>query len=372
MAIELLKKLISTPSVSRDEAATATIIEGWLSERGIKTHRYGNNILAYSLGFDPAKSEIPKSELSEHKTSICESSGRKTLLLNSHHDTVRPVASYTRDPFEPTLEGDKLYGLGSNDAGASVVGLMSAFVEWHDKPLNINLLLAITCEEEVMGEGGIRSLTEQLSCVDMALVGEPTKLDAAIGERGLVVLDCVARGVSGHAARDEGENALQKAVDDIVKLRDFKFDKRSDLLGDIKLSTTMISAGTQHNVVPDECRFVVDIRTTDAYTNPEVVGILQSAMCSTITPRSTRITASALDAKHPMLRAAMDLGSKPYVSPTTSDMALMSYPSLKLGIGDSARSHTADEYICISELTQGIEYYKKYIEKLSSYYETME
>ncbi len=352
MPIDLLKELISTPSTSRSEAATATIIERWLSQRGVTPHRYGNNVLAYSKGFDPER--------------------RRTLLLNSHHDTVRPAASYTRDPFSPTVEGDRLYGLGSNDAGASVVGLMSAFVEFWQKPLNINLLLAITCEEEVMGEGGIRSLAEQLECVDMALVGEPTQLDAAIGERGLVVLDCVARGVSGHAARNEGVNALQKAVDDIVMLRGFEFEKRSDLLGDIKLSTTMISAGTQHNVVPDECRFVVDIRTTDVYTNQQVVDILQGAMSSHITPRSTRITASALPEEHPMLRAAVSLGSRPYVSPTTSDMALMSYPSLKLGVGDSARSHTADEYVLLSEVVEGEKFYKKYIEKLSSYYETME
>ncbi len=343
MAVELLKKLISTPSISRDEAATATIIESWLTQRGIETHRYGNNILAYSQGFDPNL--------------------RRTLLLNSHHDTVRPAASYTRDPYSPTVEGDRLYGLGSNDAGASVVGLISAFVEWWDKPLNINLLLAITCEEEVMGEGGIRSLTEQLKCVDMALVGEPTQLQAAIGERGLVVLDCVAHGISGHAARDEGENALQKAVDDILKLREFKFEKCSELLGDIRLSTTMIEAGTQHNVVPDRCKFVVDIRTTDIYTNQEVVDILRGALSSELTPRSTRITASALSSDHPMLRAALDMGSRSYVSPTTSDMALMSYPSLKLGVGDSARSHTADEYVLLSEVERGVEYYKKYIEK---------
>ncbi len=352
MPIELLKELISTPSISRDEAHTAALIEGWLSQRGVVPHRYGNNILAYSDGFAPDK--------------------RPTLLLNSHHDTVRPAASYTRDPFAPTIEDGVLYGLGSNDAGASVVGLMNAFVELRQRPLNINLLLAITCEEEVMGEGGIRSLGEQLKCVDMALVGEPTQLDAAIGERGLVVLDCVAHGVSGHAARDEGENALQKAVDDIVKLRSFEFEKCSELLGDIKLSTTMISAGTQHNVVPDSCSFVVDIRTTDVYTNQEVVDILQGEMTSQIKPRSTRITASALDKDHPMLLSAIEMGSKPYVSPTTSDMALMSWPSLKLGIGDSARSHTADEYVKIAELEEGIEYYKKYIEKLSGYYETME
>ncbi len=352
MAVELLKELISTPSISRDEAATATIIEGWLAQRGITTHRYGNNVLAYSAGFDPAV--------------------RKTLLLNSHHDTVRPAASYTRDPFTPSIEGDRLYGLGSNDAGASVVGLMSAFAQWWDKPLSINLLLAITCEEEVMGEGGIRSLTQQLECVDMALVGEPTGLNAAIGERGLVVLDCKAHGVSGHAAREEGENALQKAVDDIIKLREFKFKKCSNLLGDIKLSTTMISSGTQHNVVPESCKFVVDIRTTDAYTNEEVVEILRKELTSDITPRSTRIRASALDNSHPMLLTAKELGAIPYISPTTSDMALMSYPSLKLGIGDSSRSHTADEYILLSEVEAGVEFYKNYIEKLSKKYETLE
>ncbi len=350
--LELLRELISTPSISRDEDNTATIIERWLLQCGIKTYRHGNNILAYSKGFD--------------------SSRRKTLLMNSHHDTVRPAASYTRDPFAADIVGDKLYGLGSNDAGASVVCLMNAFAKLWNKPLNINLLLAITCEEEVMGEGGIRSLSEELKCVDMALVGEPTQLQAAIGERGLVVLDCVAKGVSGHAARDEGENALQKAVDDIIKLRNFEFEKRSKLLGDIRLSTTMIEAGTQHNVVPDTCKFVVDIRTTDAYTNQEVVDILRGALSSQLTPRSTRITASALDQKHPMLRAAVELGSEPYVSPTTSDMALMSYPSLKLGVGDSARSHTADEYVLVSEVEKGLEYYIKYIEKLSSYYETME
>ncbi len=346
MPIELLKRLIETPSISREEAATAAIISGWLSQRGVTPHRHGNNVLAYSVGFDPT--------------------ARPTLLLNSHHDTVRPAASYTRDPFSATVDGDRLYGLGSNDAGASVVGLLDAFVEWHDKPLNINLLLAITCEEEVMGEGGIRSLSEELKCVDFALVGEPTQLQAAIGERGLVVLDCVASGVSGHAAREEGENALQKAVDDIVKLREFEFERRSELLGDIKLSTTMISAGTQHNVVPDKCSFVVDVRTTDAYTNQEVVDILRAELGSEVTPRSTRITASALDQNHPLLVTAKELGSTPYVSPTTSDMALMSYPSLKLGIGDSARSHTADEYVLLSELTEGVEYYKRFIERLST------
>ncbi|MFI3319649.1 MAG: M20 family metallo-hydrolase [Rikenellaceae bacterium] len=352
MPLNLLKELISTPSTSRAEDATASIIESWLQSRGVETTRYDNNILAYSDGFDPAK--------------------RPTLLMNSHHDTVKPSASYTRDPFAPTVEGDTLYGLGSNDAGSSVVGLMNAFVHHRSTPLNINLLLAITAEEEVMGEGGIRSLTEQLKCVDMALVGEPTGMNAAIGERGLVVLDCVAHGRSGHAARDEGENALYKAVDDIAKLRSYQFEKKSSLLGDIRMTTTMIECGTQHNVVPDKCKYVVDIRTTDAYTNEETVEILRGVVEAEIAPRSTRIKASALSEEHPLLRAAVELGAEPYVSPTTSDMALMSYPSLKMGIGESSRSHTADEFVLVSELERGVELYKEYIQKLSSYYETLE
>ncbi len=351
MAIELLKKLISTPSHSREESATATIIEAWLTGHGIETKRLGNNIIARSIGF---------------------SADRPTLLLNSHHDTVRPSSSYTRDPYSPDIEEDKLYGLGSNDAGASVVGLMNTFVEYYRKPLPFNLLLAIVAEEEVMGEGGIRSLYDELGAVDFAIVGEPTGLNAAIGERGLVVLDCVAEGRSGHAARAEGENALYKAIRDITKLQSYTFEKESELLGAIKLTTTMIECGTQHNVVPDKCKFVVDCRTTDAYTNQEMVDILASEMESQIKPRSTRITASALSTDHPLLKAAVALGAMPYVSPTSSDMALMSWPCLKIGIGESARSHTADEFVCISEVERGIEFYKNIIEKLAQIYETVE
>ncbi|MFI3289338.1 MAG: M20 family metallo-hydrolase [Rikenellaceae bacterium] len=351
MAIELLKKLISTPSHSREESETATIIEEWLQVRGIETKRLGNNILARSVGF---------------------SSDKPTLLLNSHHDTVRPVASYTRDPYSPDIEGDILYGLGSNDAGASVVGLMSTFVEMYRKELPFNLLLAIVAEEEVMGEGGIRSLYEELGEIDFAIVGEPTGLDAAIGERGLVVLDCVAEGRSGHAARNEGENALYKAIRDISKLQGYRFEKESELLGAIKLTTTMIECGTQHNVIPDKCKFVVDCRTTDAYTNQEMVDILAGEMESKIKPRSTRISASALATNHPLLEAAVALGAKPYVSPTSSDMALMPWSCLKIGIGESSRSHTADEFVRISEVERGVEFYKNYIEKLAQIYETVE
>ncbi len=345
--IELLRRLITTPSQSRNEGDTATLIEEWLVEnaQGAEIKRLGNNILAYSEGFDP--------EL------------RPTLLLCSHHDTVRPAASYSRDPFSADIEDGRLYGLGSNDAGASVVGLMATFTHYRSAELPFNLLLAIVAEEEVMGEGGFRSLTEEVKCVDMAVVGEPTLMNAAIGERGLVVLDCVARGRSGHAARNEGENALYKAVRDIERLQSFKFERCSELLGDIRLTTTMIECGTQHNVVPDTCRFVVDCRTTDAYSNQEMVDIVAAALESEVTPRSTRIGASALDKEHPLLRAAKSLGAESYVSPTTSDMALMPWPTLKMGIGDSSRSHTADEYVEVEEVVEGVEFYKEFIKKLA-------
>ncbi len=354
MALELLKRLISTPSHSREEGATAEIIAGWLSERGVEPRRVGNNVLAYSKGFDVE--------------------ARPTLLLNSHHDTVRPVASYTRDPYSADVEGERLYGLGSNDAGGSVVALMSAFVAHYTTSdrLPFNILLAITAEEEVMGEGGIRSLAEELRCVDMAIVGEPTGLNAAVGERGLVVLDCVAEGRSGHAARDEGENALYKAVRDIERLREYHFERESSLLGAIRLTTTMIECGTQHNVVPDKCHFVVDCRTTDAYTNQEMVDLLAADLESKITPRSTRIGASAIAESHPLVVAAKELGAESYISPTTSDMALMSWASLKIGVGDSARSHSADEWVGVAEVEAGVEFYKCYIEKLAKIYETVE
>ncbi len=352
MAIELLKRLIETPSTSRDEGATATIIYEWLGERGAEPQRFGNNVLAYSEGFD--------------------AEARPTLLLNSHHDTVRPAASYTRDPYSADVEDGRLYGLGSNDAGGSVVALMSAFMARRAARLPFNILLAITAEEEVMGEGGIRMLTEQLRCVDFAVVGEPTGLNAAVGERGLVVLDCVAEGKSGHAARDEGENALYKAVRDITKLQSFRFDKVSELLGDIRLTTTMIECGTQHNVVPDRCKFVVDCRTTDAYTNQEMVDILAAELESIITPRSTRIGASALESDHPLLLAAEALGAVAYVSPTTSDMALMPWRTLKIGVGESSRSHSADEFVMVEEVERGVKFYGEYIDKLAQYYEVME
>ena len=346
-AVELLRRLIATPSTSRDESRTADLLFAFLEERGAAPERLHNNVFARSADFDPA---------------------RPTLLLNSHHDTVRPAASYTRDPFTPTVEGDRLYGLGSNDAGASVVSLARTFLTFREQPLPFNLLLALSAEEECMGENGIRALLPALGKVDMALVGEPTGMQAATGERGLVVLDCTAHGRSGHAARGEGVNALYIALDDIARLRSFRFGRESELLGPIGIAVTQIEAGTQHNVVPDTCRFVVDVRTTDAYSNEETVGILRAALRSDAVPRSTRIRAAAVGGEHPLVKAAVAAGRETYVSPTTSDRTLMPFPALKMGPGQSSRSHTADEFVLLEEIAEGIAVYEKYIGKLAQEY----
>ena len=346
-AVELLKQLIATPSRSRDEARTADLLHAFLAQRGAAPERLANNVWARAEGFDPA---------------------RPTLLLNSHHDTVRPAASYTRDPYAPTVEDGKLYGLGSNDAGASVVCLLETFLTFRTRPLPFNLVLGISAEEECMGENGIRALLPALGKVDMALVGEPTGMQAATGERGLVVLDCTAHGRSGHAARGEGVNALYIALDDIARLRSFRFGRESELLGPIGIAVTQIEAGTQHNVVPDTCRFVVDVRTTDAYSNEETVGILRAALRSDAVPRSTRIRAAAVGGEHPLVKAAVAAGRETYVSPTTSDRTLMPFPALKMGPGQSSRSHTADEFVLLEEIAEGIAVYEKYIGKLAQEY----
>lgn len=343
-AVDLLQALIRTPSASRDEARTAQLLFDFLSERGAAPERLFNNVWARAEGYDPA---------------------RPTLLLNSHHDTVRPAASYTRDPFAPAIEGDRIYGLGSNDAGASVVSLAETFLTFRTRKLPFNLVLALSAEEECMGEHGMRALIPALGRVDMALVGEPTGMQAAVGERGLVVLDCTARGRSGHAARGEGINALYIALDDIARLRTFRFERQSQLLGPVGIAVTQIEAGTQHNVVPDTCRFVVDVRTTDAYTNEQVVEILRRALQSEVVPRSTRIRAAAVADDHPLVRAARAVGRRTFVSPTTSDRTLMPFPSLKMGPGESARSHAADEYVLRSEIDAAIGLYEQYIEQLA-------
>ena len=349
--ISLLQKLISTPSFSREEAATAEIWEKWLKENGAgEVKRHHNNVYVLSNNFDPNK---------------------PILMMNSHHDTVKPASSYTRNPFSPNIEGDKLYGLGSNDAGASGVALAMAFLALKDNQnLPVNLLLAITAAEEVMGEFGMRAFLPHLAengfTPDMVIVGEPTGMQAAIAERGLLVLDCVTKGKAGHAARNEGINALYRAIEDIDRLRNFKTEKISSVLGPIKVSVTMINCGTQHNVVPDSCSYVADIRTTDAYSNEETVELLrQSVKWSELNPRSTRVHASVIDNDHPLVRAAAALGKETFVSPTTSDMALMhGIPSLKMGPGQSSRSHSADEYVCLSEISDAIDTYIKLITTL--------
>lgn len=348
-AIGLLSKMISTPSLSRQEDGTATLIHDYLTANGASPRRFRNNVYALSENFDPS---------------------RPTLLLNSHHDTVKPAASYTRDPYSPAIEDGRLYGLGSNDAGASVVSLIQTFLDMRSMPLPFNLLLAITAEEEVGGENGMRAflphIEEEGIRIDCAIVGEPTGMQAAVAERGLVVLDCLTPGVTGHAARGEGVNAIYRAMTDINALRDFCFPTESAILGPISINITQINAGWQHNAIPDECKWVVDIRTTDAYTNEQTVCLLREAVrYSTLTPRSTRVRASVIPDSHPLVRSAVRLGCKPFVSPTTSDMSLMyDFPSLKIGPGESSRSHSADEFILLSEIETAIPLYRSLIESL--------
>lgn len=347
-ALRLLDRLIATPSLSRDESVTADIIENELRGCGIAPRRLMNNVWA-----------------------VCEnySADKPTLLLNSHHDTVRPSQSYTLDPFSPLHRDGRIYGLGSNDAGGSLVSLVECFKLLRNRPLSVNLVLALTAEEEVSGANGIESLLKHFDetglKIDMAIVGEPTGMKAAIAERGLVVLDCCARGVSGHAARDEGDNAIIRALDDIALLRSFRFERTSPTLGDVKMTVTQINAGTQHNVIPDRCDFVVDIRTTDAYSNREMVDIINSALQSDVKARSTRLQASAISCEHPLVKAATLLGIETFVSPTLSDRALMhGIPALKIGPGESSRSHSADEYILECEIDRAIDIYQQIITSL--------
>lgn len=335
-AIHLLRQLIATPSFSREEDKTAQLIFDFLSARGVAPQRLQNNVWARNLHFDPEK---------------------PTLLLNSHHDTVKPTAAYTLDPFTPIEKDGKLYGLGSNDAGASVVALIEAFCHYYEQKMNGNLLLAITAEEEVTGDKGIALLLEQLPPVDCAIVGEPTQMKAAVAERGLMVLDCTAHGTPGHAARNEGDNALYHAMDDIHWFRRFRFPKVSPLMGEVRMNVTQINAGTQHNVVPGECRFVVDVRPTDVYANTEIIDIIREHVQCEVAPRSTKHRASATDENHPLVQTAKALNIPLFVSPTTSDRIRMHFPAIKMGVGDSARSHGADEFVYIREIEEGIAQY---------------
>ncbi len=344
-ALDLLKTLISTPSLSTEEDKTAELIFDHMQQLGLKPKRYKNNVWAQTEGFDKAK---------------------PTLLLNSHHDTVSPSPDYTRNPFEPTVEDGKLYGLGSNDAGASVVSLTHAFAILSKEQLPFNMVLAITAEEERVSTNGIAALWNELPKIDFAIVGEPTKMQAAVAERGLMVLDCIAKGVSGHAARSEGDNAIHHAMDDMQWFRAFCFPKKSALMGDVKMTVTQVQAGTQHNVIPSECRFVVDVRPTDCYRNEEILQVIQEHVGCEVTARSTHLRASSIAESHPLVKTAQQLNIACYVSPTSSDITRIPVPSLKMGPGDSARSHTADEYVYIDEIKQGIDGYVRFLKTLNT------
>ena len=336
-AVSLLQRLIATPSVSRDEAAAADIIFQYLCERGAQPQRLGNNVWALSPNFDAS---LP------------------TILLNAHIDTVKPVSGWQRDPFTPTLEDDRLYGLGANDCGGGLVSLLTTFLTL---PLSGGvgggLIFLASAEEEVSGGSGIESVRERLPKIDFAIVGEPTGMQPAIAEKGLMVVDAVAQGRAGHAARNEGVNAIDIAIDDIRRLKDIEW-KSSPLLGSVKTTVTIINAGTQHNVIPDTCQFTIDVRSNECYTNEEIFGILQQKLRSKLKARSFRLSSSSIPLEHPFVQRCIAMGMKPFGSPTLSDQALMPWPSLKLGPGDSARSHTADEYICLSEIEQAIQLYQ--------------
>ncbi|WP_375417004.1 M20 family metallo-hydrolase [uncultured Hymenobacter sp.] len=342
-AVELLTQLIQTPSFSREEADTATLIEAFLAVRGVGTQRRQNNVWAVAPHFDAQK---------------------PTLLLNSHHDTVKPGAGWTYPPFAVTREGDKLIGLGSNDAGAAAVSLLATFLYFQNKPRAFNLICAITAEEEISGANGIRSILSALGKIDLGIVGEPTGMQLAIAEKGLLVLDATAHGRTGHAARDEGENALYKALDDIQWLRQYQFPQVSPLLGPVKMTVTQITAGQQHNVVPDRCQFVIDVRTNELYQNQAIVDLIQANIKSEIVPRSTYLNSSSISENHPLVRKGVGMGKRIYGSPTLSDQAVMPFETLKMGPGESARSHTPDEYILVSEIRAGI---RDYVELLSNF-----
>lgn len=353
-AVELLKKLIATPSVSRDETAVADVLEAYMAEKGLNPQRHGNNVWCQPTRWaDSTHAEEAK----------------PTILLNAHLDTVKPVAGWQHDPFTPTLEGDKLYGLGSNDCGGGLVSLLQAYIGLIGlkgkptspiQPINpINLIFLASCEEEVSGKNGIESVLPLLPKIDFAIVGEPTGMQPAIAEKGLMVIDATAHGKAGHAARNEGDNAIYHAMKDIQWLSEWQFPKQTDLLGPVKNTVTIVNAGTQHNVIPDTCTFTIDVRSNECYTNEEIFAFFQKHLTSELKARSFRLSSSSIPMEHPFVQACVKEGLTPFGSPTLSDQALMRFPSLKLGPGESSRSHTADEYIKISEIDDAISLYKK-------------
>lgn len=334
--VQLLKQLIATPSFSKEETGTANLIASFLEKRQVPFERSGNNIWAKNR---------------------YQNNG-PTILLNSHHDTVRPAAGWQRDPFQPIAEDGKLYGLGSNDAGASLVSLLAVFLHFYEMDnLPFNLIFLASAEEEISGQNGVASVLPKLGNIAFGVVGEPTQMQMAVAEKGLMVVDAEAKGKAGHAARNEGVNAIYIALTDISFLKNFAFEKTSNLLGPVKMSITQITAGTQHNVVPDSCQFVIDIRTNELYSNEEVFSVLQEKTASHLTARSFRLNSSRIGLDHPLVKSGEKIGLSHYGSPTLSDQALMNFPTLKIGPGDSARSHTADEFIYLEEIENGMAIY---------------
>lgn len=338
-----MQTLIELPSVSRDEQRAADALEAFMSDCGLNPHREANNVWAVCADYDAS---------------------RPTLLLNAHIDTVAPAAGWQREPFKATLEGDRLYGLGANDCGGGLVTLLCVYIRIVESERLYNIVYAASAEEEVSGRNGFSRMLPLLPPVDVAIVGEPTGMQPAIAERGLMVLDVTAHGRAGHAAREEGVNAIYKALKDIEWFRTYRFPKVSPLLGPVKMSVTVIHAGQAHNVVPDTCNMTVDVRVNECYKNQEVLDVIKQNVESDVEARSTRLSSSAIPENHPLVRRAKALGLKPYGSPTLSDQALMPWPSMKLGPGDSARSHTADEFITLTEIRDAVGLYLKLLDGL--------
>ncbi len=348
-AVELLKRLIATPSVSRDEKAAADVLEAYMKEKGLNPQRHGNNVWCLSAHALDDGGQAEKKPI---------------ILLNAHIDTVKPVAGWQHDPFSPTQEGDTLYGLGSNDCGGGLMALLQVFMLLKDCLQSYHLIYLASCEEEVSGKNGIESVLPLLPKIDFAIVGEPTGMQPAIAEKGLMVIDATAHGKAGHAARNEGDNAIYHAMKDILWLSQWQFPKQTELLGPVKNTVTIVNAGTQHNVIPDQCTFTIDVRSNECYTNEEIFAFFQKHLTSELKARSFRLSSSRIDESHPFVQACIKEGLKPFGSPTLSDQALMRFPSLKLGPGESSRSHTADEYIKISEIDNAISLYVKLLSSL--------
>ncbi|MCM1346339.1 MAG: M20 family metallo-hydrolase [Bacteroides sp.] len=345
-ATALLKRLIETPSISREEKAAADIIETFLTEKRMEVHRHGNNVWSICSDYDEA---------------------RPTVLLNAHIDTVKPVSGWTHDPFvAETTEDGRIYGLGSNDDGGSVVSLLQAFLHLcgSGHPRNYNVIFLASCEEEVSGKNGIESVLPLLPEIVLGVVGEPTEMQPATAEKGLMVIDVTAHGKAGHAARDEGDNAIYKVLDDIKWISTYRFPKETALLGPVKTTVTIINAGTQHNVIPDKCTFTIDVRSNECYSNEELFEEISAHLRCEAKARSFRLNSSRISHTHPFVKRCEELGLKPFGSPTLSDQALMRFPSVKIGPGSSTRSHTADEYIKIQEIEEAIRLYIKIFDSL--------